>query len=348
MTAFIDDHKGRFGVEPICRVLTAHGVKIAPSTYYAAKTRPASARAVRDALLLVEIVRVFSDRDLGRGLAGVRKVWRLLRRDPSTSGCSPTGTWAGVWPTIHSRFGASAVKSRLTRSGGRGAVLSDLVVTNRRPRRTPARPAVFISRATVQRATGLHLRADLVGDGVHSVRVRCVLPPHRRLAHRHLDADRAAPGCVGGLAVGVAALRLDQPSKTKANETTTETGGDLCLDQGCPTAGPEASHRVRTSGTVHVGAVSAEAVLLTLVRMRRLSRTAAYASQIASRALAGPNPTPHQGYCQRLKRRSTLARWVGCSCRSTRAGTAVRVCVAAVATPLEHRALLGSLSGSGV
>lgn len=82
MTAFIDDHKDRFGVEPICRTLTKHGVQIAPSTYYAAKARPASARAVRDASLAVEIHRVFADRNLGRGLAGARKVWRLLRRDP--------------------------------------------------------------------------------------------------------------------------------------------------------------------------------------------------------------------------------------------------------------------------
>jgi putative transposase len=42
VTAFIDDHKDRFGVEPICRTLTAHGVPIAPSGYYAAKTRPPS------------------------------------------------------------------------------------------------------------------------------------------------------------------------------------------------------------------------------------------------------------------------------------------------------------------
>jgi putative transposase len=78
---FIDDYKDRFGVEPICRVLSGHGCKIAPSTYYAAKSRPVSARATRDAALQVEIDRVFHDRNLGRGLAGARKVWRLLRRD---------------------------------------------------------------------------------------------------------------------------------------------------------------------------------------------------------------------------------------------------------------------------
>ena len=81
MITFIDDHRDWFGVEPICRVLSEHGCQIAPSTYYASKTRPASARAVRDAGLLVEIGRVFGDRNLGRGLAGARKVWHLLRRD---------------------------------------------------------------------------------------------------------------------------------------------------------------------------------------------------------------------------------------------------------------------------
>ena len=43
---YIDDHKARFGVEPICREL-----QVAPSTYYAAKARPPSARAVADAEL---------------------------------------------------------------------------------------------------------------------------------------------------------------------------------------------------------------------------------------------------------------------------------------------------------
>lgn len=78
---FIDDHRDRFGVEPICRVLTQHGVPIAPSGYYAFKSRPASARAIRDQQLLGEIERVFWDRKLGRGISGVRKIWRLLRRE---------------------------------------------------------------------------------------------------------------------------------------------------------------------------------------------------------------------------------------------------------------------------
>ncbi len=46
------------GVEPICAVLKKAGVQIAPSSYYAAKTRPPSARSVRDAELNREGVRV--------------------------------------------------------------------------------------------------------------------------------------------------------------------------------------------------------------------------------------------------------------------------------------------------
>lgn len=79
--AFIDDHRDRFGVEPICKVLSQHDVPIAPSTYYAFKKRPPSARAVRDAELVVEIQRVFFDREKGRGISGARKIWRLLARD---------------------------------------------------------------------------------------------------------------------------------------------------------------------------------------------------------------------------------------------------------------------------
>ena len=38
--AFIDAHRGTFGVEPICEVLREHGVGIAPNTYHVAKKRP--------------------------------------------------------------------------------------------------------------------------------------------------------------------------------------------------------------------------------------------------------------------------------------------------------------------
>jgi putative transposase len=76
---FIDEHRDRFGgVEPICRVLTGHGWKIAPSTYYAAKTRPRSAREIRDERLAVHIRRVHQD---NYGVYGAHKVWCQLNRE---------------------------------------------------------------------------------------------------------------------------------------------------------------------------------------------------------------------------------------------------------------------------
>jgi putative transposase len=84
--AFIDDHRGRFGVEPICRVLTEHGVPIAPSGYYAHRARPPSARAVRDAAVLAAIERIYHDPQRGRGLYGARKVWQQLRREGGVDG----------------------------------------------------------------------------------------------------------------------------------------------------------------------------------------------------------------------------------------------------------------------
>ena len=78
---FIDAYKSRFGVVPICRVLSAHACGIAPSSYYAYHARPASARALRDALLLADVVRVQSDERIGRGRYGARKVWLQLHRE---------------------------------------------------------------------------------------------------------------------------------------------------------------------------------------------------------------------------------------------------------------------------
>ena len=71
--ACIDAFKERFGVEPICCPLP-----IAPSTYYAAKSRPPSAGEMRDETLKPEIRRVHRD---NFGVYGVRKVWLQPIRD---------------------------------------------------------------------------------------------------------------------------------------------------------------------------------------------------------------------------------------------------------------------------
>ncbi len=75
---FISEHKTRFGVEPICRVLTQHGCQIAPSTYYDAARRRPSARTVRDGQLKASISRVHRD---NYGVYGARKIWLQLNRE---------------------------------------------------------------------------------------------------------------------------------------------------------------------------------------------------------------------------------------------------------------------------
>jgi transposase InsO family protein len=78
MISFIDEHRGVFGVEPICRLLP-----IAPSTYYenVAKRLDVdrlSMRARSDIGLKIEIRRVFNE---NFQVYGVRKVWRQLQRE---------------------------------------------------------------------------------------------------------------------------------------------------------------------------------------------------------------------------------------------------------------------------
>jgi putative transposase len=75
---FITGHKARYGVEPICRVLSEHGCKIAPSTYYDAIARGPSARAVRDEQLKIAISPVWRE---NYGVYGARKVWLALNRE---------------------------------------------------------------------------------------------------------------------------------------------------------------------------------------------------------------------------------------------------------------------------
>ena len=73
-----------FGVEPICTALTSAGVPIAPSTFYAARTRPPSARAVRDDDLKQVISRVHAD---NYGVYGIRKMHAQLNREQTLAGC---------------------------------------------------------------------------------------------------------------------------------------------------------------------------------------------------------------------------------------------------------------------
>ncbi|MEW6955433.1 IS3 family transposase [Trueperella pyogenes] len=79
MIAFIDKYRDHYSVEFLCRVLNEHleGGFITPRGYRAAKSRPASARSVRDQILIEELKAIHAK---NYGVYGVRKLWHAARR----------------------------------------------------------------------------------------------------------------------------------------------------------------------------------------------------------------------------------------------------------------------------
>lgn len=76
----MDGH--RLGVELICRLL-----QVAPSSYYAVKTRAPSARALRDEELVPQLVEIW---EANYRVYGVRKLWKSARRAGITIGRDQT------------------------------------------------------------------------------------------------------------------------------------------------------------------------------------------------------------------------------------------------------------------
>ncbi len=74
---FVDSHQAEYGVQPVLQALEDTPAQIAPSTYYAAKTRPASARSRRDAELTAMIKQIHAE---NYGVYGARKIWHELQR----------------------------------------------------------------------------------------------------------------------------------------------------------------------------------------------------------------------------------------------------------------------------
>ena len=87
MSRYVDEHRGRFGVEPICKTL---GVSV--SAYYERRNGRRSARAVEDERLLGRIRELhaanyyaYGYRRKTHGIVGAKrrgKPWRTTRPDP--------------------------------------------------------------------------------------------------------------------------------------------------------------------------------------------------------------------------------------------------------------------------
>ena len=208
---YITTHRQEFGVEPICRVL-----QFAPSTYYAAITRPLSERAVRDAELEPEIVRVHEE---NFDVYGVDKVWTQLQREGVDVGRDRVGR-------LMSNLGLRGVrrgkfKRTTITDGDAGSRPADLVerrFTAAAPNRLWLADITYVStwegflylahvqdlfsRRIVGWSMADHLRSELVLDALEMALAR--RRPDRGLIH-HSDQgcqpglNRSSQQCVVGV-----------------------------------------------------------------------------------------------------------------------------------------------------
>ena len=124
MIRFIDEYRDRFGVEFLCRTLRAAVRGFLTSRgYRAAKARSASARQLRDELLLPEIRRLHAKH---YGVYGRRKMHALLKREG--------------W-----KIGRDQTERLMRLAGVRGVRKSKRVFTTR-PNKTAALPADLVNR----------------------------------------------------------------------------------------------------------------------------------------------------------------------------------------------------------
>jgi putative transposase len=86
--AFVAEHRARFGVAPICRVLTEHGCQIAPRTFLAWARRAPSKRSLWDTVIVEILAGYYEPDEHGRrkpeSLYGSVKMWAHLNREGIT------------------------------------------------------------------------------------------------------------------------------------------------------------------------------------------------------------------------------------------------------------------------
>ena len=193
MIRFIAEHKDnqvagpdggaglRWGVEPMCAVLSEHGVPISASTYYEWITKTPTRRQLRDAELVEIITAQREDKKTGKFVQtlGSRKMWiRLRGQGHEVARCTVERImreqgWEGA------RYGS---KHKTTIADDSHSRYPDLVDRH------------FLCSGAKSVVGGrLYLCVDLDGVRLRRVRHRCVQPPDRGLAGRDVDDHRAGP-----------------------------------------------------------------------------------------------------------------------------------------------------------
>lgn len=128
------------GVQPVLAALAGSSIQIAPSTYYAHKSRPASARSVRDQQVTARIRKVHQE---NMEVYGARKVWHELNRQARGASFGQAGVEAGrsrVDPV------ARCTVERLMRQAGLAGVVRDKHPRTTRPAAETQRPADLVDR----------------------------------------------------------------------------------------------------------------------------------------------------------------------------------------------------------
>jgi putative transposase len=121
--ALVDSQKEKHGVQPVLQALEGTPAQIAPSTYYAAKARPVSARSARDEQLTTLIKQIHA---ANYDVYGARKIWHELHR--------------------HGVPVARCTVERLMRAAGLRGLVRDKSPRTTRPAAETSRPADLVKR----------------------------------------------------------------------------------------------------------------------------------------------------------------------------------------------------------
>ena len=180
---YIDRHRDDFGVEPICRVLSEHGCQIAPSSYYAARSRPASARARRDAVLMPILLALWTT---NYRVYGARKLWKVARRAGHNIGRDQAARLMRELGIQGVRRGRRVFTTRRDDTAARHPDLVQRVFTATRPNQLWVTDLTYVatwsgvayvclivdafSRMIVGWRVASHMRTDMVLDAVEMAR----------------------------------------------------------------------------------------------------------------------------------------------------------------------------------